>query len=857
MRSNATGILTEKIDLELGKKEPQNVLKDFWRDYCGITEDGYRYTYGAQSGRMINFFRNRLFKNISDIRGGESEKDPTASTREALYVEYDKYAPQKERDNAVARELPDGKDTKIRAKRIKYGNHNAMWEVMSGHLYRLTGLSAPDSRMMICEDYEEDKIPDVYVASPMITGYYDLGNFLIDETVITAFIDDEEKLEIWRLEKAKIDEITRKSTRGESIDGADKIARIKATGKIYNLLPQYVHNEIEKSFAAGKFIGNWDFANFNLNNIGVKFTFDRERKVASFESVFVDFGNSGRSGFGGEGKKQSEHRANSEAKKLTAESKDSDPALVFTEIELNFIQRSRSSLQEDELAEIKKVENDLEMGNINQTDREKRLDKINEKYFNKAVNKIAKELADNEESKGVNLPDDEVNFRRSIIFKAVHHIRPQEASLEIDASTMGLLTISDLPRNLPFGVLFESALKAKTQAALKIIRETNIDLSDADQDLSLRSLPQISSEASIYRDSEIEMAFRLSLITNQAIDKVVKNWYLYEEFPDVFAPTNASEDDHEYESCDQIAEIFKKRRDVLVASIPQEVIDGWVARNKPWAIAAQESVNLMILKETRDCDPDFEEKYPFEPISGDASPQKASSLSLSRKSSNKLFTPSNSQDNVLETSDYESSTSSSLEERMRVIEERNSFEARMGRSAYVGSSAELPAKTILDLTKSLLLSEDTATTAKIDRLSAKLLSAEDVEDRDFIVEKIDTLQTEQGLKKITEVLHFISDNIDKWKRDLGLHLRPDCKLFDLNCCGEAYQTQNRDDLAIAHDQTLTQKENLTRNKKILAEDLFVCNRLVKNLDLCTSHGPTTILKDAHISPTQSFTLQIS
>ncbi len=845
MKSNSKVISTEEI-LELGKKDRRNVLQDFWHKYCGITEDGYRYTYGAQSGRMINFFRNRLFKNISDIRGGESEKDPTASTREALYVEYDKYAPQKERDNAVARELPDGKDTKIRAKRIKYGNHNAMWEVMSGHLYRLTGLSAPDSRMMICEDYEEDKIPDVYVASPMITGYYDLGNFLIDETVITAFIDDEEKLEVWRLEKAKIDEINRKSTRGESIDGADKIARIKAMGNIYNLLPHYVHNEIEKSFAAGKFIGNWDFANFNLNNIGVKFTFDRERKVASFESVFVDFGNSGRSGFGGGGKKQSKHRANSEAKKLTAESKDSDPALVFTEIELNFIQRSRSSFQEEELAEIKKVEKDLEMGQINQTDHEKKLDKINEKYFNKAVTKIAKELADNEESKGMNLSDDEVNFRRSIIFKAVHHIRPQEASLEIDANTMGLLTISDLPRNLPFGVLFESALKAKTQAALKIIRNATVDLSDADQDLSLRSLPQISSDASIYRDSEIEMAFRLSLITNQAIDKVVKNWYLYEEFPDVFAPTNASEDDHEYESCDQIAEIFKKRRDVLVASIPQEVIDGWVARNKPWAIAAQESVNLMILKETRDCDPEFEEKYPFEPISGDASPQKASSLSLSRKSSNKLFTPSHSQDNVLE-----ASASRSLEERMRAIEERNSFEARIGRSAYVGSSAELPAKTILDLTKSLLLSEDTATKAKIDLLSAKLPSAAtDTEYREFIVEKIDTLKTEQDLKKITEVLHFISDNIDKWKRDLGLHLRPDCKLFDLNCCREAYQTQNRDDLAIAHDQTLTQKENLTRNKKILAEDLFVCNRLVTNLDLCASHGPTTILKDPHISQRQ-------
>ncbi len=844
MKSNSKVISTEEI-LELGKKDRRNVLQDFWHKYCGITEDGYRYTYGAQSGRMINFFRNRLFKNISDIRGGESEKDPTASTREALYVEYDKYAPQKERDNAVARELPDGKDTKIRAKRIKYGNHNAMWEVMSGHLYRLTGLSAPDSRMMICEDYAEDKIPDVYVASPMITGYYDLGNFLIDETVITAFINDEEKLEIWRLEKAKIDEITRKSTRGESIDGADKLARIKAMGKIYNLLPHYVHNEIEKSFAAGKFIGNWDFANFNLNNIGVKFTFDRERKVASFESVFVDFGNSGRSGFGGGGKKQSENRANSEAKKLTAESKDSDPALVFTEKELSLIQQSRNSFQEEELAEIKKFETE--------TDREKRLDKINEKYFNKAVNKIAKELADNEESKGINLSDAEANFRRSIIFKAVHHIRPQEASLEIDANTMGLLTISDLPRNLPFGVLFESALKAKTQAALKIIRETNIDLSDADQDLSLHSLPQISSEASIYRDSEIEMAFRLSLITNQSIDKVVKNWYLYEEFPDVFAPTNASEDDHEYESCEQIAEIFKRRRDILVASIPQEVIDGWVARNKPWAIAAQESVNLMILKETHDCDPDFEEKHPFEPISGDASPQKASSLSLSRKSSNKLFTPSHSQDNVLETSDYESSTSSSLEERMRVIEEKNSFEARIRRSVYVNSSSELPAKTILDLTKSLLLSEDTETRAKIDRLSAKLPSAADAEDRDFIMERIETIQTEQDLKKITEVLHFISDNIENWKRDLGLNLRPDCKLFDLNFYREAYQTQNRDDLAIAQDQTLTQKENLMRSKKILAEDLFVCNRLVTNLDLCASRGPTTILKEAHISSKQSFT----
>jgi hypothetical protein len=98
---------------------------------------------------------------------------------------------------------------------------------------------------------------------------------------------------------------------------------------IYQIMPDYFHTEIEKSFAASKFIANWDFANLNLNNIGCRFTLNREGEVIGFESVFVDFGNSGAIGFKGKYKENSLDHANTEAKNFTESPKDYDPALAF------------------------------------------------------------------------------------------------------------------------------------------------------------------------------------------------------------------------------------------------------------------------------------------------------------------------------------------------------------------------------------------------------------------------------------------------------------------------------------------------------------------------------------------------
>jgi hypothetical protein len=161
----------------------------------------------------------------------------------------------------------------------------------------------------------------------MIVGYKDLGDFLIEGSA-ARFIAPENH-DKWKSAAEKIKSINDSSITTDQ----DKLRRVKLMSEIYDMLPNYFHNEIEKSFAASKFIGNWDFANFNLNNIGCEFELNGEGQVISFRSAFVDFGNSGVIGFGGKYKELSLERANTEAKPQDKKPTDYDPALKLTEKE--------------------------------------------------------------------------------------------------------------------------------------------------------------------------------------------------------------------------------------------------------------------------------------------------------------------------------------------------------------------------------------------------------------------------------------------------------------------------------------------------------------------------------------------
>ncbi len=497
-----------------------------FRNAAGLTLRPRIYGELERQGTIVNFAHNRFFKRI-----GEASLD-SSFTRPAFYVVVDKEAHAGPRNRAIIDALPDGEDTVFRVKHIKYGNHNAMWEVLSAHLYTLTGLAAPDSRLFIEKDpatdvtrgeRAADGVPEILVASPKVTGYYDLGDFLVNSAA-RYFIDETRHAE-WRALSDQIEEINRGAD-SHPLTADKKMQRIRLMEEIYKMLPDYFHREIEKSFAASKFIFNWDFANFDLNNIGVTFTLDRTLKVSGFKSVFVDFGNSGVIGFGGKYKEVSLDRANKAAKPFVSDDHEYDP-------ELEISAEERAAL---------------------------------------AVPAAMATLSEKQQ--------------KSLWFKWSHNISSGEALMETTAAT-GLLSISDLPRNLPFGFLLRESLERKKEVATSA------------------SHVYSSAASEFFCDSEIEVAYRLSLISDEAIAAVVDKWYLSEKFADVFPiPEGLNPADF---TCEKIIQIFKDRRNALASLVPDEVIEKWKRDNVALQLTAISEVELAAAKAARDPNPRFDE----------------------------------------------------------------------------------------------------------------------------------------------------------------------------------------------------------------------------------------------------------
>ncbi|MBU6339583.1 MAG: hypothetical protein KGQ36_06430, partial [Rickettsiales bacterium] len=137
-------------------------------------------------GIATEFVENPLLKNAEKTVNNSTSVDPkTSFTRGANVIEIDRhlYTRSSEEDMSSMQALTNDKIdliNRFRRKRIAYGNHNAMHEVMSQKLFSLTGMFSPDTKIMIHEsEIRDNGTLEASIISPMITGYKDLGDFLI------------------------------------------------------------------------------------------------------------------------------------------------------------------------------------------------------------------------------------------------------------------------------------------------------------------------------------------------------------------------------------------------------------------------------------------------------------------------------------------------------------------------------------------------------------------------------------------------------------------------------------------------------------------------------------------------------
>jgi hypothetical protein len=681
----------------------------------------------AVSGRILYFEKRNYLKRRtkpSEIFRHSHDSTRAASLVDVIIDETEAMSPE---DEQIFNAMPNHGRSTFRVKEIKYGNYNAMWEVMSSQLYALTGMRAPDNRLMKMQP-KKDEVLRLDVASPIVKGYQDLGDFLIGgdawRLVNVKELSDTE-IDAWQKAEVEIKRINRISQEG-SVTAQEKLDRLKAMEVIYNFLPAYFHNEIEKAFAASKFIGNWDFANFSLANIGVRFMLDSKDslKVVKVESVFVDFGNSGVIGFGGKPKSQSFDKANNEAKPKSKNPSDYDPRLTFSENEKNF------------MLEIARNVKDVKSWEEFCSD---------EKLYRSVISNITevKIKKDSEDEKLV----------KSILFKNSHHIFRDETSLEL-SQFQGMLTVSDLPRNLPFARFLRG-----------VIRDKDAELQDENP------YP--------YQDSEIEMAYRFSLIPDEAIIKVITKWNLAEFYSDLFPCP--PELDHSQYTTAGLVEIFCKRKKNLIALIPKEVLNDWVVQNKAKAISAQIDVELAI-----------EQRVGSGIFKGH---------SLVKRNS---LTTSSDVELTGDMKKFSTTIASVIEAEIKAFVKGIDSIAHIQEKEQrlQNLRAELPLA-------SSLLGEGSKIVASV---------------KEDIAKKSEDLQQQVMQIKI----NFLKQNIKKWCR--GFDLDPSHNPFDLEKISKIYRVSHNIAYRSEEDQHTTPEESQIRNRAIYEENAFVYQKFMSILD---------------------------
>lgn len=232
---------------------------------------------------------------------------------------------------------------RFRVKNIRYGNSRAAEEVAMAKFYALTGLDCPNSAVAMHGDhlfeFNRDTRRDyplhrtqpehfALVASPLIPGFSDLGQCLLNRDVMLPVITQQwgaggaENYAASLTAHAKAVQWENDLNSRQSIDLDENhpitVLKQKARGaqldamcSIYRQLPERLRNETMKAYCASRLIGNWDFVNYAWYNVGFH---DLTKRPEEWRTATVDFGNSGTMGFGGLQKPESGRSANERAR---------------------------------------------------------------------------------------------------------------------------------------------------------------------------------------------------------------------------------------------------------------------------------------------------------------------------------------------------------------------------------------------------------------------------------------------------------------------------------------------------------------------------------------------------------------
>jgi hypothetical protein len=407
--------------------------------------------------------------------------------------------------------------------------------------------------------------------------------------------------------------------------------------------------------------------------------------------------------------------------------------------------------------------------------------KLKNQVRNKAVNSILGNLIYQES------PSEENSaLIKSLLFKESHHIREEDAGMEIDPDSTGFLTISDLPRNTPFALLFRNVLKQKFNAAINSLQlDETSDPSDLFTLLNPDKKQPIHLKKSFYRDSEIEMAFRLSLIPDEAISYVINKWDLSEDFPQIFVMPDNIEDPERYRG-EALANIFKQRKNTLTSMIPAEIINDWIANNKAKAIAAEESVRMSLFEQT-DAECAISRNSISERVLPDVYCGKVTELACAIKDSIE-------------------------KEKIRIIEDQH-----FPQTEEIKSKRELLSKNI----ESRQVLQELTISEKITRAISTFMKNEDQ-----LKSNLDKLQKQ--LEKLEEksanklILEFIKDNYARWNTEI-IDSEPSYNLFDLKRISKIIKT-------VSNQESLKKSESSTNSFNSIAslDESYSSDEVSKN-----------------------------
>ena len=159
----------------------------------------------------------------------------------------------------------------------------------------------------------------------------------------------------------------------------------------------------------------------------------------------------------------------------------------------------------------------------------------------------------------------------------LNKIREEDTDLFIVPKS--LFPVASMPRNLPFAKLFRHNVRSQSEIA--------------DTQKSQRSLPNELS-------SSIEVAYRLSFIKDNVIDRVIDYWYLKAHHADSRTenisyqrPENLYNEKY---SAQELKNIMKSRRDQIIELFTPEQIEHWCTYNRTKAYTAQHEVTQAIVE---------------------------------------------------------------------------------------------------------------------------------------------------------------------------------------------------------------------------------------------------------------------